>query len=365
MLGIWLDLYGESLAGLAGQFEEDAAMMQFPKFKAAAVQAAPVFLNAEASVDKACVLAREAARNGAKLVVFPEVFIAGYAYWNWIYSPLRGFEWFTRFYQSAVTVDGPEVKRLCEIARELGIYIAIGINERGEKSVGTIYNTNLLIAPDRGVINHQRKMVPTFAEKLTWTSGDGTGLQVTETALGPIGMLACGENTNTLARFTLLAEGELIHIANFVGFPFVKDYDMPNAIKLRCGAHAFEGKVFNIVACSAMSPEIVDMLATTDEERELLTGSPNAFSAIFGPNGTIISEPIVDAEGITYADIDLAKCVAPKQYQDIIGNYNRSDIFSLHVDRRSKTLLRSIGDVRATKADMPPAMAEPQIVAAE
>jgi nitrilase len=157
----------------------------------------------------------------------------------------------------------------------------------------------------------------------------------------------------------------LVHIANFVGFPFVKDYDMPNAIKLRCGAHAFEGKVFNIVACSAMSAEIVDMLATNDEERELLTGTPNAFSAIFGPDGRTISEPIVDVEGITYADIDLSKCVAPKQYQDIIGHYNRSDIFTLRVDRRPRELLQSVHSLVEPVREEAAVAAEPLMSAAE
>jgi predicted amidohydrolase len=312
------------------------------KFKAAAVQAAPVFLNPVATTSKACRLIREAAESGADLIVFPEVFVAGYPYWNWIYHPLRGSEWFTRLYHSSIDVSGPEVAQLCETARALGVHIAIGINERAPKNPGTIFNTNLLISPVQGVVNRQRKLVPTFAEKLSWTPGDGTGLRVTNTPLGPIGMLACGENTNTLARFTLLAEGELIHVANFIAFPFVKEYDMPAAIRLRCGAHAFEGKVFSIVSCSAMSEEIVDMLATNDEERRFLTGTPNAYSAIFGPDGQIIGEPVVDVEGITYADIDLDACIPPKQFHDIIGHYNRADIFRLRVDRNPQSLLQPV-----------------------
>src|SRR4051794_15776817 len=160
------------------------------KFKAAAVQAAPVFLNPAATASKACGLIREAANTGAELVVFPEVFIAGCPYWNWIYHPLRGSEWFARLYHGSIEVGGPEVAQLCETARALGVYVAIGINERVPKSPGTIFNTNLLICPRQGVVNRQRKLVPTFAEKLSWASGDGAGLRVTNTPLGPIGMLA-------------------------------------------------------------------------------------------------------------------------------------------------------------------------------
>lgn len=314
------------------------------KFTAAAVQAAPCFLDTPATIRKLAKLTREAAAAGASIVVFPEVFIAGYPYWNWLKNPLDGSSWFPRLYASAIDVPGPEVDELCRLSRDNHIHIAVGVNERGPKSVGMIYNTNLLISPEKGLINRQRKLVPTFAEKLSWTAGDALGLRVSETELGPIGMLACGENTNTLARFTLLAEGELLHLANFVAFPFIENYDMPSAIKTRIGAHSFEGKVFSIVACSAMSDEIIDAIAANDEERKRMSGSPNAFSAIFGPHGEIISESLVDVEGITYADIDLEECVAPKQYHDIIGHYNRFDIFTLQVNRRQQTPLHYINE---------------------
>jgi nitrilase len=317
--------------------------MSLPKYKVAAIQAAPCFLNVRNTMLKVQELAREAAKNGAKLVVFPEVFVAGYPYWNWIYNPFRGSPWFRKLILNSIHVPGPEVEELCRIAKTLDIHLAIGVNELDEHSVGAVYNTNLLISPEHGLINKRRKLVPTFAEKLTWTSGDGEGLRAVDTPLGRIGMLACGENTNTLARFALLAEGELVHIANFIGFPFVSNYDMPEAIRIRCAAHAFEGKIFSIVACSTVSDEIIDMLATNEEERKMMSGTPNAFSGVINPHGQVISEPLADAEGITYAEIDLEQCIEPKQLQDIIGNYNRFDIFQLHVDRRPKTPLHFLG----------------------
>jgi nitrilase len=318
-------------------------MSSLPRYKVAAVQAAPCFLDVRKTVLKVQTLASEAAKNGAKLVVFPEVFIAGYPYWNWIYHPFKGSPWFRKLVLNSIHIPGPEIEELCSLARGLDIHIAIGVNERDEHSVGAVYNTNLLISPEHGLINKRRKLVPTFAEKLTWTSGDGDGLRATETPLGKIGMLACGENTNTLARFSLLADGELVHVANYIAFPFVSNYDMPEAIRIRSAAHAFEGKVFNIVSCSAMSDEIIDMLATNEEERKMLSGTPNAFSGVVDPHGQLISDPLTDVEGITYAEIDLERCIEPKQLQDIIGNYNRFDIFQLHVDRRSKSPLKVLG----------------------
>lgn len=306
--------------------------MTFKPFKAAAIQAAPVFLDAAATVDKACALMREAAAAGAELIVFPEVFVAGYPYWNWYMSPLEGSPWFARLQQSSITVPGPEVDRLCKETATLGVTIVIGVNEAVPYSLGTVFNTNLIIGPE-GIIARHRKLVPTFAEKLTWASGDGSSLRVHETKFGNLGVLACGENTNTLARYTLLAQGELIHVANYIAFPFIKSYDMPEAIRIRAGAHSFEGKIFTIVACSAMSEELVATLKPTPEQEKLLTGTPNAFSGIYGPEGRLVGEPIIDREGIAYAEIDLNRCIEPKQYHDILGHYNRFDIFTLEVNR--------------------------------
>lgn len=307
--------------------------MTFNKFKAAAVQTSPVFLNAEKTIDKAITFIKEAAESGAQLIAFPEVFVSGYPYWNWIMTPVQGSKWYEKLYKSAITADGSEVKRICAAAKEFNIHIVIGINEKGT-SFGEIYNTNLIIDNNGNLIGKHRKLVPTWAEKLTWTSGDGSSLKVYKTEIGPIGTLACGENTNTLARFALLAQGELIHIANYISLPVAPpDYDMAEAIKIRAAAHSFEGKLFTIVSCSTISEEIKDALREdVPNVDELLTRKNSAFSGFIGPNGAAIGTPLIDEEGIVYADIDLEKCIQPKQMHDILGHYNRFDIFDLRVN---------------------------------
>lgn len=307
--------------------------MTFNKFKAAAVQTSPVFLNAEKTIDKAITFIKEAAENGAQLIAFPEVFVSGYPYWNWIMTPVQGSKWYEKLYKSAITADGSEVKRICSAAKEFNIHIVIGINEQGT-SFGEIYNTNLIIDNNGNLIGKHRKLVPTWAEKLTWTSGDGSSLKVYKTKIGPIGTLACGENTNTLARFALLAQGELIHIANYISLPVAPpDYDMAEAIKIRAAAHSFEGKLFTIVSCSTISQEIKDALREdVPNVDELLDRKSSAFSGFIGPNGATIGTPLIDEEGIVYADIDMEKCIQPKQMHDILGHYNRFDIFDLRVN---------------------------------
>jgi aliphatic nitrilase len=248
-------------------------------------------------------------------------------------TPVQGSKWYEKLYKSAITADGSEVKRLCDAAKEFNIHIVIGINEKGS-SFGEIYNTNLIIDNNGNLIGKHRKLVPTWAEKLTWTSGDGSSLKVYKTEIGPIGTLACGENTNTLARFALLAQGELIHIANYISLPVAPpDYDMAEAIKIRAAAHSFEGKLFTIVSCSTISQEIKDALREdVPDVDELLTRKNSAFSGFIGPNGAAIGTPLIDDEGIVYADIDLEKCIQPKQMHDILGHYNRFDIFDLRVN---------------------------------
>ena len=332
-------------------------MLNLPRFKAAAVQAAPAFLDPVATVDKAASLIREAAANGAALVAFPEVFVAGYPYWSWIVDPVAGSAWFEKLVRASIMVPGPEVDQLCTAAREAGVHVVIGVNERSPVSLGTLYNTMLFIGPDGEILGKHRKLVPTWAEKLTWAHGDGSTLTVYDTAIGPLGGLACGENTNTLARFTLLAQGELVHVASYIALPVAPpDYDMAEAIRVRAAAHCFEGKLFTIVSCSTVSEEIIAAMETlVPDARARLERKNSAFSGILGPDGRTVGAPLIDEEGIVYAEIDLSRCIQPKQMHDIIGHYNRFDIFDLRVNAMPQQPVRIAAE---TKAEPLPALAD-------
>ena len=314
-------------------------MLDLPRSKVAAVQTAPVFLDPAATVDKACALIAEAARNGARLVAFPEVFVAGYPYWNWLMTPIEGSVWFERLCRAAITIPGPLVSRLCATARAHDCVVVIGVNERDPRALGTLYNTNIIIGADGTILGRHRKLVPTWAEKLTWAGGDGASLRVYDTSVGPLGTLACGENTNTLARFALLSAGELVHVANYIALPVAPaSYNMAEAIRIRATAHSFEGKLFTIVACSTISEEIIVAMSADRPGNRALFERPNsAFSGVIDPNGNLVGNPLIDEEGIVYADIDLNACIQPKQMHDIIGAYNRFDIFDLRIDRRART----------------------------
>ncbi|WP_323985690.1 carbon-nitrogen hydrolase family protein [Pseudomonas canadensis] len=333
-------------------------MLNLPTFKAAAVQASPVFLDTNATIDKACALIAEAAENGAKLVAFPEVFVSAYPYWSWLANPLVGSPWFEKLCKSAIEIPSTEFSRLLQAAKSHAINVVIGLNERSAHSVGTLYNTVVTISDEGKLLGRHRKLVPTWAEKLTWANGDASSLRVHKTSVGPLGALACGENTNTLARFSLLAQGELVHIASYISLPVAPaDYDMAEAIKLRAAAHSFEGKVFTVVSCSTISEEIIEAMSEIcPTARETLSRKSSAFSGVIGPDGRVIGAPLIDDEGIVYADIDLSRCIQPRQMHDITGGYNRFDIFDLKINRRALTPANFVEDTEfdaINEADRP------------
>ena len=178
-------------------------MIHYPAYKVAAAHVAPVFLDTDRSVDKACSVIDEAAGKGARLIAFPEAFLPGFPVWAALEAPIRTHELFKALAASAALVDGPELARIRQAARRKGVFVSIGFTEGTRASVGCLWNSNALIGADGTLLNHHRKLVPTWYEKLIWANGDGRGLRVCGTELGRIGMLICGENANPLARFAL------------------------------------------------------------------------------------------------------------------------------------------------------------------
>ncbi len=329
-------------------------MSAYPKFKAAAAHVAPIFLDRDATVAKTCGLIREAARAGAQLLVFPEAYIPAFPVWSALRAPIHNHALFVEIAANAMVLPGPELTLLCEAARQNGIFVSIGLTERSEASVGCLWNTNLLIGDDGRVLNHHRKIVPTFYEKLIWANGDGAGLRVCDTRIGRIGALICGENTNPLARYSLMAQGEQVHISSYPPVWPTRDpggggnYDLESAIRIRAGAHAFEAKVFNIVASGFMDPKMRARLSVMDGGiAEMLDRTPRGISVVIGPDGEPVSPALKETEGILYQDIDINHCVEPKQFHDVVGYYNRFDIFDLKVNRTRLRPVSFAGDTCA------------------
>ncbi len=315
-------------------------MVRLPKFKAAAVHAAPVFLDKAATTDKALSIIREAARNGAELIAFPETYIPAFPVWAALWAPILNHDLFARMADQSVMADGPEVSAIREEARRLNVVVSIGISERSPVSLGGLWNSNLIVGDDGSVLVHHRKLVPTFYEKLVWAAGDGYGLRIADTRLGRIGNLICGENTNPLAKFALMAQGEQVHISSWPPIWPTRppsesgNFNNQAANRIRASAHSFEAKAFGIISAGFMDKAMRDMLVDRDPSiASVLDNTPRAASFFVDPTGEQIGEILQDEEGVVYAELDIARCVEPKQFHDVVGYYNRYDVFDLQVTR--------------------------------
>lgn len=318
----------------------------YPKVRVAAVQAGPVFMDRDATVEKACRLMEEAGQNKAQLVAFPEAFIPAYPYWSRYLPPLQSTRYTKELIKQAVQVPSPTTERLARAARSARIYAVVGINEKVGNAHGTLFNTNLLFGPDGNLVGRHRKLVPTLSEKLVWAYGDGQGLRTHQTDLGRLGSLICGENANPLARFVLIADGEQIHVANYLALPKndTGGYNLAKDIEIRSAAHSFEGKIFTVVSSLVINSTVIDYFAGQDELQALLSSGSVGHTAVYGPWGLPVAGPLEPSvEEILYADIDLEDALLPKLRHDVGGSYNRFDIMRVLINRSSHESLREAG----------------------
>jgi nitrilase len=286
----------------------------------AAIQATPVILDAEATVEKACELLGEAKGQGAQLAVLPETFVPVYPSGAWAHDAASFGGWdelWERLWDNSVDVPGPLVSRLAERCRELDLHCAIGVNEREATRPGSLYNTLLLLGPDGLLLKH-RKLMPTMHERLFHGVGRGDDLDVAETAIGRVGGLICWENRMPLARYALYRGGPQIWIA-----PTADDTDgwLASMRHIAIESGAFVVSVPQYIPASAF-PD--DFPAPLPEGKEVF-GRGGA--AICEPEeGAVIAGPLYDAEGIVTADCDLRLGLHAKRSFDVAGHYSREEV---------------------------------------
>ena len=294
----------------------------------ACVQAEPVILDLERTLDKLEDLAAEAAGKGAELVVFPETFVPVYPSSRWAkafagWENAGAKETFARLAQNSVAVGGPSEQRLAACARELGIWLVTGVNEVEPERPGTIYNALLYHAPDGTLALHHRKLVPTNHERLIWGQGDGRGLTAVETGFGRVGGLVCWENYMPLARFALYEAGVEIYIASTA--------DDGDAWQSTLVHIARESRAY-VVSPSAFQrassyPDDFGLASEIEGAGVLGRGG----SAILAPDGSYLAGPLYDEEGILYAELDPVRLLAERQRFDPVGHYHRPDVLRLGV----------------------------------
>jgi predicted amidohydrolase len=305
---------------------------------AAAVVQAEVAADVESCLELTREKALEAASSGAELIVFPETWIPGYPAWLdscrdaalWDHGPVKAI--FARIVENSIAIPGPAFARLAETAREAAATLVVGISERVERGAGrgTLYNSLVTIGPDGRLLNHHRKLMPTYTERLIWGAGDVEGLRAVDTPAGRVSALVCWEHWMPLARQALHESGEDLHVAVW---PTVHDLH-----QVASRQYAFEGRCFVLASgammrASALPPELdphPDRVACGDEW--VLRGG----SAIIGPDGKYIVEPVYDEPRLLLAELDLRRLSEERMTLDVTGHYHRAEMFEFKALRSGK-----------------------------
>lgn len=297
----------------------------------AIVQEPPVFLDREKTIEKAVQLVRDAAHKGAELVVFSEAFIPGYPAWIWRLKP--GGDWglseqlHGRLLDNSVQLGSDQVRPLLDVAKEMGVTIVCGIEERDEDtSRTTLYNSVLTISPNGTLQNRHRKLMPTNPERMVWGFGDASGMKVVDTPVGRVGSLVCWENYMPLARYALFAQGIDIYIA--------PTYDSGDRWIRTLQHIAREGGCWvlgagNVLRGGDLPDDFPDLDRLYPDKEEWINSGD---SVVISPDGEIAAGPLRKETGLLLADIDVGAVNAARRSLDIVGHYARPDIFSLQVN---------------------------------
>ena len=300
------------------------------------VQSAPSYLNVEESMRKVEKLLREASEKGAQLVTFGETWFTGYPAWidycdeyaKWDFKPTK--EVFAKTYENSLDVKGKEVATIGQWAKELGLVIVMGINEKVTSGPGngTIYNSLLTWNEHGELVNHHRKLMPTYTERLIYGHGDGHGLKAVETQVGRIGGLICWEHWMPLTRQTMHNSGEHIHVA-----VWPKVHEM---LQIATRSYAFEGRCFavgvgQIMRVKDIPAELTLPLELQNKPDHMLL---NGGSCIVGPDGHYVMEPIWDKEGVFVQEVNLTRCYEERMALDVTGHYQRNDVFELKTNTK-------------------------------
>ena len=308
-----------------------------PKYKVAVVQAAPVWLDLDGTVEKTVDLIQQAAAKGARLIAFPETWVPGYPWHIWLGAPAwaiaRGFV--QRYFDNSLAYDSPQAERIRQAAEKSGINVVLGLSERDG---GSLYISQWLIAANGQTIARRRKLRPTHAERTAFGEGDGSDLAVHAVPeLGRLGALCCWEHLQPLSKYAMYAQNEQVHVAAWPSFslydPFAHalSWEVNNAASK---VYAVEGSCFVLAPCALVSQAIVDELCDTQDKHSLLhVGGGHA--VIYGPDGSSLADKLAeDEEGLLYADIDLGAIGVAKNAADPAGHYSRPDVTRLLLNNK-------------------------------
>lgn len=294
------------------------------KFLAASVQASPVFLDKDKTIKKICKLIKEAKKNGADLIVFPEAFIPTYPFWpkDLGFGPERKLvmDAQMQLYENSVEIPGKDIQKIAKVAKKENIHVVIGVNE---KDGGTLYNTIVYLANDGSIIGKHRKLMSIDSEKCVWGNGNADDVNVFDTKLGKMGGLFCYEHHLTLQKYAMIQMGEQIHAGLWGGHGFAK-----NTMDFSSKQYAFEGQTFVIISSIYIDE---DMIPDSFPLKNQTVWDYPGGSGIINPRGEYIAGPVYNKEEIVYGEIDLGQIIRAKAIIDSAGHFSRPDIFKFEI----------------------------------
>ena len=301
-------------------------------FKVAVVQAAPAFMHLDGCVEKACGLIERAARDGARLIAFPECWFPGYPWWIWLSATAHNIKYFQRYHENSLALGSDAFNRLAESAGENHIFLSLGASERDH---GSLYIAQLLFDNEGKLLQARRKLKPTHAERTVFGEGDGSHLEVLETSLGNIGQLCCWEHIQPLTKYAMYSMHEQVHIAAWPSFScYPQAYSLgPQANGAASQVYALEGQCFVLAPCGVVSQDMIDLLVETDDQASLIRAG-GGFAQVYAPDGRPMCEPLPEhTDGLLFAELDLAAIAVAKSFADPVGHYSRPDVARLLLNR--------------------------------
>lgn len=314
--------------------------------KVAAAQIRPVLFSLDGSVQRVLSAMAEAAEQGVELIVFPETFLPYYPYFSFVEPAVLMGRSHLTLYDQAVTVPGPATEAIAAAARQHNMHVLLGINERDG---GSLYNTQLLVDNAGEIILKRRKITPTYHERMVWGQGDGSGLRVVDTKLGKIGALACWEHYNPLARFSLMAQGEEIHCAQFPGSLVGQIFSEQTAVTMR--HHALEAGCFVICSTAWLDPEDYNTITADTSLHKAFQGG--CHTAVISPEGRYLAGPLPDGEGLAIAELDRSLITKRKRMMDSVGHYSRPDLLGLRINRTPATQMSAMNPITEVHESTP------------